>query len=256
MGGKIKKVGLCILLVLGSACAQAEMRMWIDANGKPFKAEFVQELYETVFLKMPDGTQRMIDDDKLSPKDLTYIRTRVPPEITISFLKQTVRKERSIYARPDDKIDIVTGVFTVQKERYPPYLGTLTATVYLIGREIATPDVYDLLNKGHESFTLTRKDDEQHEVKVSAEVRRYREYNDQTRGCEFFGYVIIVEDQSNKIVLKQSNINWMTDDNIESLCELHNHAFFDKDCQQVPVPRPEYYNTRHLFARSKLKSVK
>jgi hypothetical protein len=125
----------------------------------------------------------------------------------------------------------------------------------MIGQEIATPDVYNLLKRSRENFTLMRDDDEQHVFRVSVEVRRYREYNDQTRGNEFSGYVIIVEDQSDKTVLKQSNLNWMTDDNIESLRELHDHAFFDKDCQQVAVPRPEYYNTRNVFGRSTLKSV-
>lgn len=256
MGAKMKIVWFCTVLVLTVTFAQAEMRMWTDSNGKQFRAEFVQELFETIFLKTPEGKQRTLDVSKLSPQDLTYVRTMIPPEITISFAKQTVRKERSIYARPDDNIEIVTGVFTIKKERYPPYKGTLVAEVFMIGREIATPDVYSLLDRIREVFTLTRENDDQHVFGVPVEVRRYPEYNNQTRGNEFSGYVIIVEDKSGKKVAQVSNLNWMTDDKIAALREFRSRTFFDQECRKEPVPRPEYYNTRALFVRSKLKSVK
>jgi hypothetical protein len=253
---KTKAMLLCIVLFCGGLSAHAEMRTWTDINGRKFEAEFVQEIFESVILKTPKGKELDIKVNQLSPDDLTYVRTMVPPEVTVSFSTRTQRKERSIYARPDDEIQIVTGVITIEKERYPLYLGTLIAEVFMIGREIATPDVYVLLGRSREDFTLTREDDEEHTFEVSVEARRYREYNDQTRGAEFAGYVIVIEDQSGHRVTQTSDISWMTEDKTEALRELYVRSFFNQSCRKVPVPRPDYYDTRGLFGRSKVRSVK
>jgi hypothetical protein len=252
----MKTVLFYIILLSTSVFAQAETRVWTDKNGKKFKAEFVQELFEAVTLRTSDGKELDIKVEHLSPEDLTYVRTMIPPEVTVSFSKQTLRKERSIYARPDDMIEIVTGVFTVEKERYPPYHGTLIAEVFMIGREVATPEVYVLLGRSREAFTLTREDEEEHIFEVPVEVRRYPEYNDQNRGNEFAGYVIVVEDNSERRVALSSNLNWMTEDKIEALRELKAGNFLNQQFQKVSVPRPEYYNTRALFGRSRVRSAK
>jgi hypothetical protein len=257
MGDAIKALFLCLALCAGAVPARAEMRMWTDSSGRRFKAEFIQELFESVTLKTAAGKELDIKTKDLSPDDLDYVRTRIPPAVEISFSKKTRRKERSIYARPDDTIEIVTGIFTFKKERDPPYWGTLTADVFMIGREVATPDVYVLLGKKRENFTLTREDEETHVLEVPVEARRYPEYNNvQTRGAEFVGYAVMISDQSGNRIARLSNLDWMTGDKIEALGAFRVHGFFDQDAQKAPVPRPEYYNTRILFGRSKLKTAK
>ena len=251
----MKRLWFCMVLVLGAACAQAEMRMWTDGGGKQFKAEFVRELFDVVYLTTPKGEFLSIDVDKLSSGDLVYVRTMIPPEITFSFTRTTRAKERSNYARPDDKIDIITGTFTFEKERDPSYQGVLTATVFMIGQEINPPDVYVLLNKSRESFTLTRQDKEIHAFDVSVEARRYQEYNTEVRGTEFVGYVVVVEDPAGNVFFHESNLKWMTEDKIETLCKFRSRTFFNKECRTVPVPRPNYYTGRAFFAQSKLKSA-
>jgi hypothetical protein len=236
------------LLVFLTAVVQtsAKVRTWEDRQGTRFEAEFVRELFGTGFFKAPDGKSFSVDTKELSAKDVQYIRTQIPPDVKIDFSKNEQDKKLSTYARPDDRVTIVSATITVEQTSRAPFFGKLTAEIYLVSKEVATPD-FRLLAKETRPVRFTEENRGRDTVSVTTEVRRYLEYNSQVRGAQFAGYVALVFGPQGDQIAWSTDLPWLREEDLHLFRELKQGEFFDENCWKMPVPRPEYYIERRIF---------
>jgi hypothetical protein len=239
----MKKAWLCTLVFAVSLSLQAEMRAWTDKTGRQFQAEYVREIFGIVLMDTLAGERISVAFDQLSSPDQVYLRKMIPPELGISFSKRTVKKTQSAYTWWYDETVFVTGEISIRKISEPPYTGVLFAEVFMIGKEVVTGN-YALLEKKTESFSLKNQEGKAYQFEITVESRRYQEYNNQTRGVQFIGYAVVVEDGTGNRVAMQSDLKWVTAEKIAELRKFDTSSFFNENCREVPVPRPAYYTER------------
>ncbi|MBM4152328.1 MAG: hypothetical protein FJ220_02245 [Kiritimatiellaceae bacterium] len=236
----MKTIGLCLVLMLIGVTAQA--RWWTDANGERFEAEFVKELFGTVYFKTPQGKEVRMGLDKMQPEDLDYLRLNEAPEMVIDVARKTTLKERHKVVPPDDIIDIVTLSVGVEKKGEYQFDGIIKAEVFAIGKEVSAdyPDVYRLVGKKQESFSFTNevKNVFKHTVEVTVEVRRYKDEDGQPWGTKYEGYLVVLSDARGRQVGFLSDMNWAKPESLAALRTLKVSNFMDQKFQKLPVPRP------------------
>jgi len=243
---------LAALFFCGSV--SAEMRIWEDTSGVQVKAEFERELFGSVELRRPDGSRHSIPLEKLSAQDIKYIRTRLPPKIKLDVRATNRSKVRNTHtlADPDwdsfdDEIDVVEIKTQIKKKSMAAFDGILRAEVYLIGREVLTPEIYRLSGKGASSqVKFTEENKGTFTFLGSADFRVYQEYNQmETRGAEYEGYLVIVTDSMGKKMATATNLSWLEDEKkMDELRNFYVGSFFNKDCRKQPVPRPAYFTSQ------------
>jgi hypothetical protein len=221
----------------------AQLRVWEDSKGNRFEGQYVGVLYDSVELENARGENRFIPLNELSDRDKIFLDKVYIPQIEIHFSKSTRNKVRTINALPDDHVVVVVGT-VVFKELSKISCDSLQAEVCLIGKEVATDD-YRLMNRIISPIKLTAENDYTYQFKIETESRDYREYNDQKRGTEYIGYVVAIRKQGEDRAIRfLSNIEWMQADQLKAIDQLRVSSFFDKDCQQISVPRPIYSTKR------------
>lgn len=235
---------LFLLLSAGWVCA--EMRMWTDKDGKSVYAEFKQELFGKIFLKDAESRTVLLAVADLSETDLNYFQAMIPPNVEVEFSKITRLKERSIYAREDDKIGFVTVTVEITKERKSLSRGTLHGELYLVGEEIATDD-YRMLAKKRFPVRFEGKKGNLFVYETSVEERNYREYNDQVRGTEYSGYMLVLIDSQDEVFHISTNLDWLDEESIPLFRALSERSFFNDYCWEVPVPRPDCYTSQYRW---------
>ncbi len=244
--GTIRKIclGLACSLVWSSSAFSA-MRMWEDKQGHRFEAEYVKELFGSVFMKDANNHSIDIDVKDLSDADVQYIRTAFPPEISVNVIKDSKNKKRNKYARLREDRKIITLRVSIDKESNAPFNGKLTAEIYLIGKEVATDDFRLILKKAADvKFT-----DENHgecQFEITGETRAYTEYNNQERGDVYAGYIVLVFDPQGNQISLSTNFQWVQENKVNPLRNLQSGDFFDKEFNETPVPRPDYYIGRAI----------
>lgn len=241
------RAAVCLLLLaVATLEAATEIRKWENRQGDRFEAEFVRELFGTVFFRTAEGKSFTVDTENLSVGDVTYIRTQIPPEVKIGFSKREQDKKLSTYARPDDRVTIVTSSIEVIQTSRAPFYGTLTAEIYLVGKEVATPD-FRMLARETRPVKFTEENRGRVVFEVTTEVRRYLEYNSDVRGAQFTGYVAMVFGPQGNQIAWSTDLAWMREEDLHLLRDLKQGEFFDENCWKMPVPRPEYYVERAVF---------
>jgi hypothetical protein len=230
------------------AQAHAEMRVWEDKAGLQVKADFVREIFGLVELRRPDGSIHTISLKDLSPEDMQYVRTRVPPEVSIDVQKKERPKVRNDkFVQGGDVINVITLEISLHKESSAPYDGVLSAEVYLVGKEVATDD-YRMLGKRLSRVEFTEENEGIFTFSVSADERVYEEYNGlETRGAEYDGYLVVVADANGQRQTFKTNLSWLEDENVDKLRRFYVGSFFDENCRRRSVPRPRYYESRFTF---------
>lgn len=239
-------LGLASLLAGGPALA--EMRIWEDTSGLSVKAEFVREIFEAVELRRPDGSLYSIPLEKLSKLDTDYLRSRIPPDVTLNVRKQKRSKIRNEdFVRNGDVINVVTIDVEVSKKSRAPFTGTLRAEIYLIGKEVAT-DPYRLSGRKTARVQFTEENEDLCTLQASADFRVYEEYNGlETRGAEYAGYLVVILDPMGNRLAVDTDLSWLKDEKIDALRKLRVGSFFDENCRKRSVPRPRYYDSRFEF---------
>jgi hypothetical protein len=236
-------------VVLAGLClsASAEMRVWRDTRGQQVTGEFVRIQFGRVMLRTPDKQQAFIPMDELSAPDKNYVDQLILPEIDLTVRKKIAAKERNPNDMGDgDYIDVVTLTLTVQKKSRMPYGGTLRAEVYFVGQEVVT-DLLVLFGKKTVDVEFTEKNDGVFTWSSSADIRQYEEYNGQSRGSKYTGYVVMVFDpQGNRMAMK-SSLSRVDEDKLDALRTFYVGTFFDDECRKRSVPRPDYYDSRGEF---------
>ena len=237
--------GALFALLLTQAVS-AEMRMWQKTDGTRIEAEYDRQFLGTVCLTGRDQKRILVELDELSEKDRVYLRTSVPPEIKVSFSKSSRNKDRSIYARPDDVIDVITGVLEVRKTSRLPFEGTLRAELYMVADEVATSH-HSLILKDVIQVAFNDPENGVFQAERSVEVRRYLEYNNEYRGAKYAGYLIVVFGPQGNRIETLTNLSWLDESEVDSLRDLTKGSFFNDSCRRSSVPRPKYYTTRYLY---------
>ena len=225
-----------------------QMRVWEDVNGLQIKGKFVREIFGSIEVRRPNGDLHSIPLEDLSPEDLTYVRTLIPPDVVVSVrAKESVKDRNEEFIWANDKLTVVTAEVEVRKKSRSPYQGTLKAEVYLIGKEVVT-GAYTLVGKGTSRVHFTEENKGRYTFNTSATYRVYEEYNNlETRGAEYEGYLaVVVDPQGNKLV-QESDLSWLLDENIDALRQFYVGIFFDETCKKRSVPRPRYYDGRERF---------
>ena len=120
--------------------------------------------------------------------------------------------------------------------------------VYLIGREVLTPDIYRLSEKKASQVKFTEENEGMYTFEAAADFRVYMEYNYDMRGADYDGYLAVVMDPKGNKLASDTDIYWLEDEEkIEALRKLYVGAFFDESCRKRSVPRPRYYDSRREF---------
>ena len=255
----------CGSVVAGSA-VDMEMRIWEDASGKQVKAKYDRELFGDVQLRRPDGSLYVIPIENLSRQDLKYIRTRIPPEITVEARTRARPKERNPnyyreeYETFEDDIDVCTLTVKIRKKGKELFLGTLQAELYLVGREVHPDyrDFYRLSFKKTIKFKFPEEGDPEFETELSGDFRIYESYNYDTRGADFEGYLVVVTDAKGEKLSVKTNLNFLEEDvtvdgevvpwfKVDELRKFREFTFFNKMCRRLSVPRPRYFTPRREF---------
>jgi hypothetical protein len=247
---------LMIAVILSlSGRIQAEIRVWEDAKGHQYKAEFVHELFDKITLRDVNGTEFRLGVDELSELDQRYLRVKVAPEIKIDFSKtSSVKpKPKETMDLDNDIIMIIAAEVKIEKNSQRPYTSRLHAELYLIARD-TTGGGFVLLSRTESDFLFTEKDC--HIFKSEPVMPRTFEQNsgeNERRGEEYAGYLIVVRDFEDKIVAVKTDMpDWIVNhDVINSLRDIYvrgagslRSRYFDRTGHKAPVPRPNYYTAR------------
>ena len=242
------KIYLFIIVFLISNFTSAQMRVWEDKNGLQIKGEFVREIFGSIEIRRPNGFLHNIAIEDLSEEDESYVRTLIPPDVSIDVKtskKAKERNERFIWAHND--INIVSAETIIRKKSKSPYRGTLKAEVYLIGKEVVT-DRYTLVDKTSSRIKFTDQNKGRVIVNSSGTFRVYEEYNNlEIRGWKYEGYLVVITDPIGNILTFKSDLNFLTDLNIPNIRKFHVGIFFDDNCVKKSIPRPRPHETHVHF---------
>ncbi|MBC8206280.1 MAG: hypothetical protein H8E68_03920 [Kiritimatiellaeota bacterium] len=251
---KTASIFLVLTVVFFSGSVFSEMRIWEEISGVQVKAEFERELFDSVQLRRPDGSLYSVPLENLSAQDIKYIRTMIPPKIELSVRTKKRSKERSKnitradYEQFQDDINVATASVEVEKKSRTDYDGNLRLEIYLVGREVFTPDIYRLSGKRASQVKFTEENKGIYTFEASADFRVYMEYNYDLRGANYEGHLVVVVDPKGNKLASDTNISWLKDEaNVEALRQFRVDQFFDESCTKRSAPRPRYYNSRREF---------
>lgn len=228
-----------ISCLLGSAVF-AEMRVWESMDGRTFKAEYVREQFDLFYFRDEHRHIQKIAVTNLIPSHVRYIRTIVPPKLSLSFRKK-IEEEEGRYADPDTRLVKTTA--SVRKVSKAPFVGTLTGELYLVAKEVATPDYMVLAKKTFE--IRFPQDEDTVTVELNAQTREYDEYNEkQRRGRNYEGYLLVVTSASGEVLKTDTDLKWIDEETIDQFRKFKVFTFFNNKCERRSVPRPQSYSPR------------
>lgn len=234
---------------------QAEVRVWEDAKGHQYKAEFVHELFDKITLRDVTGMEFRLGVEELSELDQKYLRVKVAPEIKIDFSKTSSLKPKpkATMDLDNEMIMVITAKVRLEKISNRPYTSRLYAVLYLIAKDRDESN-YILLSKTDSDFLFTEKNLGQHIFQSDpCATRIFDEVDGRRRGEEYAGYLIVVRDFEDKIVAVKTDMpDWIVNyDVINSLRDVYMRGagslrsrYFDKTGHKESVPRPGYYTER------------
>ena len=133
-------------------------RAWIMADGRTFEAEFVAVIGGKVVLKSSRGKIIKVPKERMSGEDLKFIQLEMPPDLDISFSKQSTQR---VYPHSRGNRPIPTQynyIFsaTIKQTSTKDYDQELTVELFTVGAEVGG-DNYILLDRQKGSFAPTRE---------------------------------------------------------------------------------------------------
>jgi hypothetical protein len=237
---------LAFLLLFMPHSAHAEMRVWVDRSGKQYVAEFSKEIFGKVFLRDVAGEIISMEVESLSASDAEYVRTMKPPKIDVKVTAKTKGIKLSEYNNNLEQAWTVTETIQIRKISNPRFDGRLSGEVYLVGKDIVSGR-YVMLCREQFSPVFNEENNGNYEYKVSTEVRRFEDYNLQTRGYEYAGHLVIVFGPQGDRLATGTSLNRFSDEALDSLRKFPYFTFFDQDGRKQSTPHPEYSSSRRSF---------
>jgi hypothetical protein len=235
------------LIVLGGALLAssillgAEVRFWRDRAGTVYRGQYVRQAFGKTYFKGVDGKSFYIQTDSLIDSDLEYIKSLLPPEITVRVMdKETEVTDYPPEYTPerwDDHEFELKMTINVKKKGRDVYSGTLRGEVYLIGEEVGA-ECYRLFAK--KGFGVKFPDNQSEFDFKFSESYRYYDFNEvEPWGMHYKGYVVIIEDPDGNLMDFKSSVSWIKKENIEKLRTFICPTFFDDKLQGRSTPRPK-----------------
>lgn len=252
-----KTVVFLLVTAIMSASYAAEVRVWQDAKGREYEAEFVRELFDKVTLRLQNGKEVRLAVEELSEHDQKYLRVMVPPEMTVEISTSSEPRSKQYddqYDMDNDITSYLTVTADISKQSKRPFTSRLTAELFLIGREVQDRNYYILLSKTDSSFLLGDHNGNHHVFKTDpVTLQVYTEYDRQRRGPEYAGYVLAISDVNGDTVQVITDIEWLQD-KVTPLRDLYERGkasrysrYFDKETvTKQPVPRPKDQGTTRM----------
>ena len=223
--------------------ADAETRTWTLANGRTLEAEFISLVGRRIALKNKKGKTVKVQKKNLSAKDLEYIQLENPPQLDISFSKQST--QRSYLPDLGNKLPPASFYYNFSakiKQASPgDYDQILHAELFTIGAEIGG-NQYILLDRTEGDFRLSEENGKFFRLEGdTVEISEY-EIKEQFRGQKYASYLVVVTDARGKIIVHKTPKKWLFE-NLENLKQLATGNYFDKSCTRVgpTSPKPFYY---------------
>ena len=174
----------------------AEMRTWTSSSGKTLEAEYISDAGVNVTLKGRDGKRRRIPISALSKPDQAYIYNKKPPRLEIDV--DAGMKRKSVRHDIDNKKEDIQLKVKIRKTSTRPYIGELTAHLFVIGIDLGD-DEYELLDVKKETFELTAESMNTHSFKGS---RLKLEHDPHPGwGMKYYGYLLCVKGVDGQIIL-------------------------------------------------------
>jgi hypothetical protein len=234
-----------------SAEAQAEpeksaSRLWTLANGKSIEGEYINIMGGKVVLKTKRGKIIKIAPVDFSAEDLDLLQLLNPPQLKISFKKETDHFE--VKSNPDHNnvIPVATEfagrVVIEQTDRKNDYQNPLRLEFYVILDEF-DGDNFILHDRQIETFSLTPENERRFELTGRTDILlRYEHYGGNVRGEKYKGYMILVFNERDEIIAQNLSHDWLLDIR-DPLLHFPVGRHFNKQGVRVFPPRPKFTDT-------------
>ena len=185
--------------------------------------------------------QRKIPLAQLSAEDVEFIVLSNPPELKISFVKQSnqrlIPEGPEISVNPPKVLDYVFSVEVAQVSSIE-YNHELKIEYFAIGDE-CNGNNFILLDRQKSRFTPSEENQRSHKIQGDTvalmETVAYFGRGE-TRGRKYGGYLVVVTDERGRIIAHESSNKWMPGI-VDQLRLLSLNSHFDKTGTRVPAPR-------------------
>lgn len=238
----MKKIWItCLVAFLVQNVAFSEMRVWRYRSGKEFLGEYDTERLDKVYFKDEHGKAKTVPIEELSARDLKHIRTNFPPPVKVS-VKVTKKKkdihQKTTESQADDDWKVITANAEISLSGRTPFEGTLKAEMFMVAQEIVSQNNMMLAKQvlpvkfptDERSVTLTQ----------TAETATYMAYTEfRRRGWDYLGYVVLIYAPNGSLLNMETNLKWVTEENVDKLRSFSRMSFFDDDLVKKSTPRPE-----------------
>ena len=235
---RVGRVMLCAAFLGGFvAHSYAEMRVWTLKDGRQFAGEYVMERLDKLFVRDMGGQVGSFALTDFSESDLKYIRTKIPPEVSISVRKKKQDVELSEYCLDLEKVWLITLQIDVTKISRPRFDGRLSGNVVMVAQDDATKR-YFVLHKMNFSPEFLEENRNKFECSTSAKVRTWEEYNWEVRSYDYVGYVLTIFGPSGEVILRETDITRLEEGAVDKIVEYPLFTFFNETGRRQSVPRP------------------
>ena len=227
-----------------------KIRTWTGVNGKTFEAGFVTVFAGKAVLTDSRGRQRKIPLEQLSTDDQEFIEFETPPDLDISFSKQSTKRVYPETLSPR----IPTSFYydfsaTIKQTSSGNYDHKLMAEIFTIGAEVGGGDLHILLDRYESSFMLTKEN--QRAVRLGGETVEVVDYlsgnnriGQRPRGKKYSSYLVVITDERGKIIAHKTPKKWLFE-NLENLRKIPVGRYFDDTCTRTGPTRPKSFVGYH-----------
>ncbi len=175
--------------------AQAEFRIWEDADGNIWEGEFVTMSAGEVVMRDQQDKRIRIVPENLCEADQRYLEKVVPPKLAIDVSKTTDN------ARSGSNSEQVRCTVAIKQTDTRPYTGELTAVLLTMGEDIRTGSTSQVNRKEH-TFTLPQNRGDAVEFRGDS-ASFLRKSN--KAGRTYSGYILVVWDRFGNPVAVAAN---------------------------------------------------
>jgi len=218
-------------------------RSWTLNDGSCMDAKFATIMAGQVVLRDIRGRTLKIPKNRFSANDLMAIELAVPPNLGISFSRQSTKRVYPIgWPNSDPAPRQFIYIFSTDVEQTSPrqYDHELDVEIFAIGAEIGG-DNYVLLD--HQEHSGVLNEENHQSMRFSSETVTVDDYwlgnprdGFQHRGVKYSSYLIVIKDLRGEIIAYETPKKWLFE-KYDKLKQIPVGKYFDKTCTRVsPTP--------------------